>query len=608
LAAIAFVHRLTSGVPTEQILYADQHQVVLPVPERNENMKKSHLSVVLAVACVGLARGQTICGNEKVTTAPSYGLPIYSEVDVSANGRVVAFSSTSDSLAFGDANGVRDVFVFDRDTHVIERVSSAPAGADSNGESRQPAISSDGRFVVFASDASNLVAGDTENRTDIFLRDRVAGTTQRVSQDVHGVGGNGISKDPDITPDGTFIVFSSVANNLGGTTAWSYDIFLFNRLTNTLQQLTSGVGGTEANGDSFHPSVSADGARVAFQSDATNLGPNGGNFYGGAYVWDRASGTFLFASTGVGGAIANNYSIAPTLSADGRIVAFWSYATNLAAGDTGSVPDVFAHDLTTGVTELVSANLSGAAGNADSVAPSVSSNGRFVAFESWANDIAPGLPAPGHHQRIFVRDRWLAQTSLWSVNVDGSAPMQDSYQCAISADGGVVAFVTRANNLTAPPDPDLLLDVFLRECAFDLPTTYCLAGQNSLGCTPAIGSSGAPSASSSSPFDVFASSVLNQRAGLLFYGTHGPQLAPFLGGYLCVRAPTVRSLLQISDGSFTGTDCTGTFHFDFNAHVQSGVDPALTAGTDVWAQYWSRDAAAPSTTNLTDAIAFRVGS
>jgi hypothetical protein len=258
------------------------------------------------------------------------------------------------------------------------------------------------------------------------------------------------------------------------------------------------------------------------------------------------------------------------------------------------------------MTELISATPAGFAANAESFIPSISSNGRFVAFESLANDIVPGLPSPQLRQRIFVRDRWTQQTALWSVNVDGTAPMQDSYRCAISADGASVAFASRANNLVLPADPDSLLDIFVRTCPFETPTTYCMAAANSLGCTPQIGATGTPSASSTVPFDVSAILVLNRRAGLLFYSTHGSEMLPLGGGFLCVRPPTMRCAMQVSDGSSAGTDCSGSYHFDFNARIHSGVDPALGVGSDVWAQYWSRDPAAPSTTSLSDALEFHI--
>jgi hypothetical protein len=135
------------------------------------------------------------------------------------------------------------------------------------------------------------------------------------------------------------------------------------------------------------------------------------------------------------------------------------------------------------------------------------------------------------------------------------------------------------------------------------PVLYCRAEPNSLGCTPQMGWSGAASASSASPFDVSCANVLNQKFGLCFYGL-APQSAPFHGGFLCASSPLERTPLQTSGGSATGSDCTGAFHFDFNARIQSGVDPDLVAGAQIYAQYWSRDPADAGGTNISNAVAF----
>ncbi|HVS11630.1 MAG TPA: choice-of-anchor B family protein [Planctomycetota bacterium] len=141
------------------------------------------------------------------------------------------------------------------------------------------------------------------------------------------------------------------------------------------------------------------------------------------------------------------------------------------------------------------------------------------------------------------------------------------------------------------------------------PTSYCTAKVNSLACVPQIGFSGIPSASAGAGFSISAVNALNQKNGLLFYGKSGSQALPFQGGFLCVKAPTIRTPVQASGGTpQPGSDCTGTFDIDFNAWIASGADPALIAGAQVWAQYWSRDPgfAPPDNTNLTDALAFTV--
>jgi hypothetical protein len=140
----------------------------------------------------------------------------------------------------------------------------------------------------------------------------------------------------------------------------------------------------------------------------------------------------------------------------------------------------------------------------------------------------------------------------------------------------------------------------------ELPASYCTAKTNSQGCVPAIGSSGAPSVTSASPFNVTATLVINNKNGLLFYGYWSTNL-PFQGGTLCVKAPTLRTLLQNSGGNAPPDDCSGAFSVDFNARIQSGVDPRLQFGRTVFAQYWYRDPAEATTTGLTNALRFVIG-
>ncbi|MCC7015520.1 MAG: FG-GAP repeat protein [Planctomycetes bacterium] len=135
------------------------------------------------------------------------------------------------------------------------------------------------------------------------------------------------------------------------------------------------------------------------------------------------------------------------------------------------------------------------------------------------------------------------------------------------------------------------------------PWTYCVGKVNSLGCTPFVSFSGLPSASSGQPFAINASNFLNQKSGLLFY-SHAPAAVPFQGGTKCVASPSVRTLVQTSGGAASGSSCSGTYSFDFNLRIASGVDASLVAGADVCAQYWSRDPASPSTTSLSNAVQF----
>jgi Tol biopolymer transport system component len=192
---------------------------------------------------------------------------------ISAHGRYVAFYSGASNLVAGDTNEEYDVFVRDRVARVTERVSVGPGGVQANaGETFTVSMSAHGRYVAFESDASNLVAGDTNRRYDVFVRNRYRGTTQRVSLGPEGAQANGHSYYPTISAHGESVAFMSTATNMiGRDTNAKADIFVHHRAPGVTQRVSVGRGGAEANSDSFVPAISGDGADVAFISRASNL-------------------------------------------------------------------------------------------------------------------------------------------------------------------------------------------------------------------------------------------------------------------------------------------------------------------------------------------------
>ncbi len=271
----------------------------------------------------------------------------------------------------------------------IERISVSSSETQANSYSRWSDVSFDGRFVAFQSDANNIIAGDTNGGEDIFLRDRQLGETTRVS-------------------------------------------------------LTS--GGAQANGSSLYPSISSDGRYIAFQSDATNLVTGDTNGFIDIFLRDRQTGATTRVSTGPGGQQANDNSDSfAALSADGRYVAFSSDASNLVDGDVNAVSDVFIHDRQTGITERVSVNSDEVPGNAVSQDPAISTDGRFVSFTSWADNLVAG--DTNNSIDIFVRDRLLGMTTRVSVNSSGVQVDRAAMQSAMSGDGRYVVFSTEATNL-----------------------------------------------------------------------------------------------------------------------------------------------------------------
>jgi Tol biopolymer transport system component len=263
---------------------------------------------------------------------------------ISADGRYVAFESYASDLVPGDTNASYDIFIHDVQTGVTERVSVSSSGVQTNDDSNSPSISADGRYVAFTSSATNLVPGDSNGWTDIFVHDRQTGITTRVSINASGIQGNAVSNFPAITANGRFTAFHSNATNLvPGDTNGVTDVFVHDIQTGITTRASVDSVATQANGASSNPSTSADGRFIAFNSAATNLVSGDTNGLGDIFVHDMQTGSTTRASVDSSGLQANDYSSLPSVSADGQYMAFESVATNLVPGDTNSARDIFVH-------------------------------------------------------------------------------------------------------------------------------------------------------------------------------------------------------------------------------------------------------------------------
>ncbi|MBN8480638.1 MAG: PD40 domain-containing protein [Xanthomonadales bacterium] len=369
---------------------------------------------------------------------------------ISEDGRFAVFTSSASNLVAGDTNASDDVFVHDRQTVETWRVSVSSSGANGFGPSFGGAISADGRYVAFLSSVDNLVPGDTNNVVDAFVRDRVSAQTQRVSVTSGGAQANGPSFCVGISADGREVAFSSSASNLvAGDANQANDVFVHDRQTGQTQRVSVTSSGGEALGHSYACALSADGRHVVFESEAFNLAP--GQDTNGAldvFVRDRTTGQTRRVSVASDGSQANGAGFSPVLSADGRFVAFVSEASNLVPFDINAVADVFVHDRATGQTQRVSVATSGIQGNGASVEPSVSADGRFVAFVSDAWNLTPD---DNNVADVFVRDRTSATTAR--IVPYGDAPF-------LSADGTRVAFQSAADHFV-PGDTNAARDVFV---------------------------------------------------------------------------------------------------------------------------------------------------
>ncbi|MEG4072144.1 calcium-binding protein [Microcoleus sp. Pol14C2] len=343
----------------------------------------------------------------------------------------------------------------------ITRVSVDSAGNPGNSYSLFPSISADGQFVAFESNATNLVPGDTNNQTDIFVRDLLTNTTTRVSVDSAGNPGNNKSGSPSISADGRFVAFLSNSTNLvPGDTNNNDDIFVRHLLTNTTTRVSVDSAGNYGNRDSYNPSISADGRFVAFLSNSTNLVPGDTNDNDDIFVRDLSTNTTTRVSVDSAGNQANRYSFPPSISADGRFVAFSSDASNIVPGDTNNTGDIFVRDLLTNTTTRVSVDSAGNPGNSNSFSPSISADGRFVAFLSDATNLVPG--DTNNQTDIFVRDLLTNTTTRAFVDSAGNQGNNFSNYPSISANGQKVAFSSLAANLV-PGDTNNGPDVFVAD-------------------------------------------------------------------------------------------------------------------------------------------------
>jgi Tol biopolymer transport system component len=379
---------------------------------------------------------------------------------VSRHGRFVAFTSEARNLIRRDTNRRADVFVHDRKHGTTRRVSVSSRGIQGDKESFSPSISANGRFVAFTSKARNLVPHDAGGR-DIFIHDRVTGKTRLVSVSSAGTQAAGHSAHASISADGRFVAFHSNARNLvPGHTGRLDDIFVRDLETGETSLVSVSSDGIQADGYSYDPSISADGEFVVFWSGATNLVPGDTNGEFDVFVHERVTGETTRVSVNSAGDQGSGPSVyGPSLSADGRIVAFRSAATNLVAGDTNGLPDVFVHDRVTGETTRVSVNSAGDQGDDVSSEPSLSANGRFVAFGSAATNLV--TRDTNARSDIYVHDRRRRTTRRASVNTRGIEGDMTSFSSAISADGRFVAFYSGARNLVRG-DTNRAYDVFVR--------------------------------------------------------------------------------------------------------------------------------------------------
>ncbi len=383
---------------------------------------------------------------------------------ISADGRYVGFTSRADNLVPGDTNGGFDVFLHDRVTGSTTRVNVSSGGAQTSGDTNSPIfLSADGRYLAFESPADTLVAGDTNGTLDVFVHDRVTGDTTRESLASNGLQGNGFSSVSDISADGRYVVFESGADNLVPGDTGNVDIFVRDRVAGTTSLVSQSAGGGPANNGSFAAAISADGRFVSFTSTATNLVPSDTNGRSDVFVRDRVSDTTTRVSVANDGTQANgNSADPPVISADGRYVVFRSEATNLTADR--STDTLYVRDRTLGSTTHVAIPPGGGLVEPPPLRVSaISADGRFVAYSAYTDPpSADGDTYPGQVE-AFVVDRLTSTATRVGTRIDGSPPTDNSdAHRGLSADGRYVAF-SSGDAGTVTGDTNGAADVFVRD-------------------------------------------------------------------------------------------------------------------------------------------------
>ena len=334
--------------------------------------------------------------------------------------------------------------------------------------SRFPAVSADGRYVAFLSDSTNLVAGDTNGKEDVFVRDRTGGTTTRVSVATGGAQANDWSTERlAISGNGNCVAFTSYATNLvTGDTNSRRDVFVHDRGTGATYRASVANDGSQANEASWAPAISQDGRYIAFTSSATNLVAGDTNGVWDVFVRDRTAGTTRCVDVSSSGVLGASGAWAPAISADGRYVAFCSNSPNLVAGDDNSRDDILVRDLVAGTTVRVSLTDGGGEASGDSASPSIGADGRYVAFSSGAGNLVAGDSNAATD--VFVRDRTAQTTRRVSTASNGDEGNDDSSDASVSRDGRYVAFLSDADNLVAG-DANEDTDAFLHDCGAIVP-------------------------------------------------------------------------------------------------------------------------------------------
>ena len=389
---------------------------------------------------------------------------------VSRDGRIVVFESRSKRLVPGDSNGKRDVFVHDVATGETRRVSVASNGRQANDDSYSATISDDGRFVAFESYATNLVRNDTNDWEDVFVHNLDTGRTRRVSVGDGEQEGNRGSSFPTMSAHGRYVLFSSDATNLVRPRKGhpAQQLFVRDRNEHTTEAVSLNSQEEWGNRNSYAGIISASGRYVTFDSAAHNLVRGDTNTLDDIFVRDLQRGRTrrVNVSSDEQQTVTSDsaedeaHSYVGDISADGRFVVFYTAAPNLVVNDVNVDSDVFVRDRMQGTTSLVSVALTGLSGNGRSHRPTISADGRYVVFSSDSTNLVAS-DENGEAKDVLIRDLQSGETEICGLGHDDQQSEESATGVTISSNGRFVLFDSWGGDLV-PMDTNGLQDVFLR--------------------------------------------------------------------------------------------------------------------------------------------------
>jgi hypothetical protein len=428
-------------------------------------MKKS--IVITTLALCGAVMSSTVFSNEMITVRVSVSTdnnqPIDTDTEnyearpaISDDGRFVVYESTAYNLVENDTNNKSDIFLRDRELQTTVRISNGINGEQANGDSATPQMTGNGRFIVFGSTATNLIANDGNNFKDIFIYDTVNKTTERITQTKDGVGYNDHSGVANISDDGRYIVFPSLASNWVGEDLYNgLNVLLHDRETKSTITTNPTGGG--------RPNISADGQFICFSGWSASIVPDDTNGQTDIFLYDVTTQLISRVNVASDGTQANGYSSLCSLSADGRYVAFQSDGTTLVSNDTNVSTDIFVHDAVLQNTERVSLSATGGESDSHNNYPSLAKDGIHIVFQSYSTNFATTKQG----MSLFTKNRLTGDIRLVSIATDGTnrESIDAGYMHpAISGDGQHVAFQSGQTNLVQDDTNDTF-DTFVHGSA-----------------------------------------------------------------------------------------------------------------------------------------------